>query len=305
MDLTTGHQEEAPHLADRGHRRLPCHPGFTEAAGKMGKHGTKLPFRFQYMSDLHLERINYDFHINPVAPVLILAGNIGNLRDEVFYGAFLAKVCRRFELVVLVPGISEFYGITKAEGLEIAVVLARDSRMEGKLNFLYRGDVYWEDTNVTIFGCMLHPQMASSSDASIAGFKGIKEWTIEDHNSQCEFDEVWLRSSLEQLYKEDKSRKVVIVSHHAPTPVKTIHPLHHAGAPKLTVVSNVLERMSRWTGAHLVSHWVFGNTQWNAYFWQGKLLVQSNQLCHDSSDLKWWQKKLTYRPFFGDATLSV
>lgn len=271
----------------------------------MGKSGRTLPYRFQFMSDLHLERINYDFQITPVAPVLILAGNMGNLRDEVLYGAFLAKMCRRFDLVVLVPGVSEFYGITMAEGLEIAVLLARESRMQGKLNVLYRGEVYWDDMNVTILGCMLHPQIPPDFDVSAAGLKGIKGWSVEDHNSQHEYDEEWLVSSLEHLNKEDSSRKVVVVSHYAPTSEKTTHPLHHEDGSKPVLVSNVLGHCFKWTGARLVSHWIYGNTQWNAYFWYGKLLVQSNQLCHDSSDLKWWQKRLTYRPFFPDATLSV
>ncbi|KAF5867400.1 putative ser thr protein phosphatase superfamily protein, partial [Botrytis fragariae] len=61
---------------------------------------------FQILSDLHLEVCSqyYTFSIAPVAPYLILAGDIGRLIDYEGYLAFLAKQTAQFEKVFLVLG---------------------------------------------------------------------------------------------------------------------------------------------------------------------------------------------------------
>ncbi len=43
----------------------------------------------QYMSDLHLERIKYDFDVDKAAPILILGGDIGRFCDLDSYTDFL------------------------------------------------------------------------------------------------------------------------------------------------------------------------------------------------------------------------
>lgn len=45
------------------------------------------------MSDLHLERIKYDFTITKDAPALVLAGDIGRFCDYNLSRGFLAKQC--------------------------------------------------------------------------------------------------------------------------------------------------------------------------------------------------------------------
>lgn len=62
---------------------------------------------FQVMSDLHLEvhqQYAY-FNIPPKAPYLILAGDIGRLKDHQPYLEFLARQCDQFVKVFLVVAI--------------------------------------------------------------------------------------------------------------------------------------------------------------------------------------------------------
>lgn len=71
------------------------------------------------MSDLHIERIKYDFTITKAAPNLILAGDIGRFCDYDLFRDFPAKKCApgQFDLVLLVAGNHEFYGSSRESGL--------------------------------------------------------------------------------------------------------------------------------------------------------------------------------------------
>jgi len=84
----------------------------------------------QYMSDLHLERVKYDFEITRVAPILILAGDIGRFCDQEAYRAFLVKQCAQFDMVLLIAGNHEFYGTSGEEGLNIAQIWVQDESNE-------------------------------------------------------------------------------------------------------------------------------------------------------------------------------
>lgn len=47
----------------------------------------------QYMSDLHLERISYQYDILKAVPILILGGDIGCFCDYDRYCGFLSRIC--------------------------------------------------------------------------------------------------------------------------------------------------------------------------------------------------------------------
>lgn len=115
------------------------------------------PDSFQYISDLHLEvgQRYKSFAVPKIAPYLILAGDIGRLRD---YGGLLASLavqCAQFDRVFLVLGNHEFYGISRENGLQASKSLKVEPQLLGKLSILNRKRV---DINrrVSILGCTLH-----------------------------------------------------------------------------------------------------------------------------------------------------
>lgn len=61
------------------------------------------------------------FKIPPKAPYLILAGDIGYFKHKDRYLAFLRRQCECFVRVFLIPGNHEFYGMSRVDGLKVAI----------------------------------------------------------------------------------------------------------------------------------------------------------------------------------------
>ncbi|GIZ38729.1 hypothetical protein CKM354_000213400 [Cercospora kikuchii] len=238
----------------------------------------------QFMSDLHLERVKYDFEITKDAPILLLAGDIGRFCDEALYRAFLAKQCSQFDKVLLIAGNHEFYGSSREEGLAIAQNFVEDETMCGKLHFLNRTRFDIPNSSTTILGCTLHSHIAADYTRLTNDFNCIKNWRVRDHNAEHERDLKWLQITLAEI---------------------TSHPTHTNSNVSQCFCSNALEQMASWKGNEQVTDWKFGHTHWNAKFLIGAVLVQSNQYCNDSTKLSWWQKKTLYRPFDMKAKLRV
>lgn len=113
------------------------------------------PFRFQVLSDLHLDadqHYNYDFPV--AAPFLILAGDIGNvvkLNNFSQYRDFLALQCQRFSLVFLIAGNHEFRGGSSPDGHDTGL---RNLRCLENLPCMKNRLVSWRMTLLT-FGMMV------------------------------------------------------------------------------------------------------------------------------------------------------
>ena len=112
---------------------------------------------FQIASDLHLEvGQQYSFFkIPPTAPYLILAGDIGRLIEYDSYLAFLASQTAQFELVFLVLGNHEFYGLSIAAGIKQAQKLEQEAILSRKLVLLHQKRFNVPNSTTTILGCTL------------------------------------------------------------------------------------------------------------------------------------------------------
>lgn len=255
----------------------------------------------QYMSDLHLERIKYDYTITKVAPILILAGDIGRFCDYDLYRDFLAKQCApgQFDLVLLVAGNHEFYGSSRETGLAAAERLANEPVMHGKLHFLNRGRVDLPESSTTVLGCTLHSHIAAGYTKLTNDFARIKEWSVKSHNAEHETDLAWLKQSLLDLRQKEPKRRIVIITHYAPIFDRVCHPKNENNAVSQCFSSTALDNVQR---AGLIpsgttTYWIFGHTHWNARLRRGKAVVISNQLCNDEKNLTWWQRMRLFRPF--------
>lgn len=265
----------------------------------------------QYMSDLHLERIKYDFTITKVAPILVLAGDIGRFCDYDLYRDFLARQCMpsQFDLVLLVAGNHEFYGSSRETGLAAAEKLTREPSMYGKLRFLNRSRVDLPGCHTTVLGCTLHSHIAAGYTKLTNDFARIQEWSVKSHNTEHEIDRAWLKESLLNLKQDDPRRRVIVVTHYAPLFEGVCHPQNENNAVSQCFSSNALEDVQRanlltssWSSC---TYWIYGHTHWNAKLKRGKSVVLSNQLCTDDKNLSWWQRKRLFRPFNTNATIST
>ncbi|KAK3946188.1 Metallophosphoesterase domain protein [Diplogelasinospora grovesii] len=242
------------------------------------------PFRFQILSDPHLEvgqqYSSYDFPA--CAPYLILAGDIGRLIDYPNYLTFLEAQASRFKLVFLVLGNHEFYGTSYETGLSEARRLCQEPSLTNKCILLHQtrydiptdpanpDDTGPDDTGATVLGCTLWSHIPEANAAEVAArvqdFSRISSWTIATHNSAHEQEVSWLRRQLAELQTPDaKERKVLVITHHAPTKEATSAP-QYTGNPWSCAFSTEVLRDDPFGYTEGVNTWVFGHTHYSTDF---------------------------------------
>lgn len=272
-------------LSDRIHS-----PNFFRTAPKLPSTATGPRTNFQIMSDLHLEFSKSDpdqylhFEIPPKAPYLILAGDIGLLVPHyAHYLSFLRRQTEVFEHVFLVLGNHEFYRTSRAEGLSAAEKMQRE--LQGRLTVLNRKRVDFPD-GVTVLGVTLHSMISKNNKEHIGRFMNdfhlIGDWTVEDHNREHELDKEWLKKELAVVDAEEATgveKRVVIVTHHAPSFTGTSAPEHKGSALSSAFCTEMLSTLEKsWRGAEMVRLWVFGHTHFCADFsTKGGIRVVANQ----------------------------
>lgn len=257
------------------------------------------------MSDLHLEQVQYQLEIPKAAPTLILAGDVGRFCDFEEYTAFIRQQCAKFDRVLLVAGNHEFYGSSRAEGLQAADALVEDPSLNGKLVFMSRTRFDLPGEDVVVLGCTLHSHIGPDCTKLTNDFRRIKDWSVEKHNEEHRLDLEWLERSLRDMAQNEPHKKIVIATHYAPSFEKTCHPDHERNAASQCFCSDTLPVFRGWEGADKVVYWVFGHTHWNARFKCGDTVVVSNQYCNDRTNLSWLQKRTFYRDFNPRAILRV
>ncbi|PKS05024.1 hypothetical protein jhhlp_008390 [Lomentospora prolificans] len=245
---------------------------------------TKFTATFQYMSDLHLELgwqyTTFDFPV--MAPYLILAGDIGCLLGYEDYLEFLSRQTARFELVFLVLGNHEFYGLEYKSAIALAKRLEKEPRLKGKMHLLHRKRFNISNGNIVILGCTMWSQVPENHMEAVRirvkDFKRIHNWTVEKHNETHEEDLRWLKAEIDNLRSEASKEKgvekiVVVVTHHAPSILKTSRPEQVANPWTSAFATDILE-----SGAwYPVTHWIYGHTHYSTEFTKAAVKVVSNQ----------------------------
>jgi hypothetical protein len=185
--------------------------------------------RIQYMSDLHLEFGCGPPRMSPVAPILVLAGDIGNPCQAV-YRDFLSDCARSWEHVVVVAGNHEFYNkhaadrwVSDTVADRLAVCRAAAAAAGPNVHFLERDRVIIGD--LAFLGCTLWSDVTGAealvergmSDYHVICAEGppwrklhaadVKAWHVRDR--------AWLTAELAACHEE--GRGAVVVTHHLPT----------------------------------------------------------------------------------------
>jgi len=231
------------------------------------------------MESSHPDGGYYTFTIPRQCPNLILAGDIGSLKHSEAYSVFLQRHCETFDRVFLVLGNHEFYGISREAGLATAESFTTDPNMKGKLILLNRARYDIDDT-LTILGCTLQSSILDSQRQSVSralnDFNRIIDWTVDDHNAEHQLDVSWLRSQLEEL---PSNRRVLVITHHAPSYRKTSAPEHDDSPISSAFCTGILEggEWRGWKGKEMVKSWVYGHTHWCADINFSGVRVVSNQ----------------------------
>lgn len=248
---------------------------------------------FQILSDLHLEvgHRYSTFHFPATAPSLILAGDVGRLKDYEGYLEFISRQTRRFKRVFLILGNHEFHGLNLSAGLSAAQKLEQERCLRGKLCLLQQTRVDVGGGAVTILGCTLWSQIPDHAGELVAStvddFTSIANWTVDSHNSSHLSDLEWLKAELATVRAEidgtvwssvgqDPSasrRQVLVVTHHPPLTQGTLRPENTSTSWTEASATDVLARGS-WDP---VKTWVHGHTHHSCEFEHNGVNIISNQ----------------------------
>jgi predicted phosphodiesterase len=146
---------------------------------------------FQFASDLHLEKGFQNRFIFPVAPVLILAGDIGN-PFELSYQKFLTDTSYYFDKVLVLSGNHEYDNTHISKYGDIDLRIKTVCSIKSNLQYLQKDTFTHSD--ITVAGCTL--------------------WSSKPKNKyELHLDHVnWLTNTL----KQNTETNFVVVTHHCP-----------------------------------------------------------------------------------------
>lgn len=196
--------------------------------------------RVQYASDLHLEfgwfksGGSISHVLRPVAPVLVLAGDIGN-PQKAQYTDFLRTCATQWEHIIVVAGNHEFYNKRTATEWEkgwgtpdsvadrLEMCRAASVAAGDNVHFLDRGSV--DIGGVRFLGCTLWSDTTGAEELIerrmadcrvICPDKSVlKAATAEDLKTWHVRDRDWLVAELDACRAE--GRGAVVVTHHLPS----------------------------------------------------------------------------------------
>lgn len=98
-------------------------------------------------------------------------------------------------------------------------------------------------------------------------------WTVDDHNAQHERDVAWLQQEIRDIRNERPRRRILVITHHAPTVRGTCKP-EHVGSPVSSAFSTELLSTKAFADAQW---WIFGHTHHSTEFKRGGVNLISSQ----------------------------
>ena len=188
----------------------------------------------QYISDLHLEfhdkhdsgSINPEMFLTPVAPYLVLAGDIG-IPHLKAYGAFLHWCSQRWKHVFLIAGNHEYYNVRcliktdmETKKQQIRAVCKPFSNV----HFLDCDSFYVPETNVRVLGCTLWTEIPDCiKDKVITYMNDTRQILYEKEvpffpPTQTQIHEQqkqWLHQEIHKC--ELTNERCLIITHHLPS----------------------------------------------------------------------------------------
>lgn len=226
--------------------------------------------RIQYASDLHLEFRGGPFQslLTPVAPVLVLAGDVGR-PDKPEYRNFLQYCSRNWDHTVVVAGNHEFYNDKAASlwphspphTMKHRLGMCGTAAAEfPNVYFLQQGRKVID--GVAFLGATLWTDLSDVKDALTAETRmndyrvitedGVRPVTAAATNRWHWSDRSWLATEIAAAAEEE--RPVVVVTHHLPSFQLVAARFAGAGRINAAFASNVEELMKPPVRAWIAGH---------------------------------------------------
>lgn len=182
----------------------------------------------QIYSDIHIEFYKSFPRIKPLAPILILAGDIGKITHNQ-YKPFLDYVSKNWEKIFYVLGNHEFYSSNTTK-TSLEEMYTETFNNYDNITLLNRS---YEEYNGYVFvGCTLWSEYPNECPDNYVNC--IKQIKMNDHlgktvhisrnyyNTLHNTDKLWLLSTIENI----NHSKIIIVTHYPITQKNTSNPIY-------------------------------------------------------------------------------
>lgn len=136
--------------------------------------------------------------------------------------------------------------------------------------------------NITILGCTLQsyipPEAEQIVRLKINDSRRIKDWTVAAHVAEHVKDVKWLTDEISSIRKEeaDPTRKILVVTHHAPSTNGTSDPSHEKNPWSSAFATDLLDS-NEISCLNDVSWWIVGHTHHSSESTRGSVKLVSNQ----------------------------
>jgi hypothetical protein len=139
--------------------------------------------------------------------------------------------------------------------------------------------------HVTVLGCTLWtsvpPAAVDIVSRAMNDFKLVQNWTVEEYNAAHSADVRWLTTECAKIREQEPWRRVVVLTHHAPTVRGTSDPKYQGD---LVNAAFATELTNRAVWGPPVSLWAFGHTHFNCDFVRGGVRVVSNPRGYEGTE---------------------
>jgi Icc-related predicted phosphoesterase len=231
--------------------------------------------KIQYCSDLHLEfeqnnRYLLKHPLSVCGEVLILAGDVVPIHDELLKNPFFNYISDNYKRVFWVPGNHEFYHrdvneFSKSMNIQIRsnVHLVNNAEIEFE-NIRFIFSTLWSK---------ISPENEKNIEQSVSDFDCIlkkdRKLKATDFNKLHEESLEFIKQSLSK-----NNRKTVVVTHHLPSKLCNL-PAHN----KSQINEAFCVDLTKFIESGDIGFWIYGHSHFNQKpIYIGKTLLLTNQL---------------------------
>ena len=219
--------------------------------------------KIQYASDLHLEFLENTLYLEthplqPVADILVLAGDTGYLGDEGFVKhPFWDWASENFKQVIVIPGNHEFY-----LGYDLGQ-LHDGWCMEIRHNIrcYYNAVIHLSDDTDLIVSTLwgyIEPQDAFSTERRVNDFYRIKDCGVVINSERFNQEHAKCRAFIEKAVSESQAKHIVVATHHVPS-FQLVSP-DFKGSP---INGAFTAELGNFIAYSRIDYWIYGHSHRN------------------------------------------
>ncbi|RXE68063.1 metallophosphoesterase [Sangeribacter muris] len=234
--------------------------------------------KIQYASDLHLEfgantSILREHSMEPVGDILVLAGDIGYLGDDVLMKhPFWDWASENFNEVIAIPGNHELY-----RGFDInELTEGWEQRIRSNVRYVYNKVIHLDETTDLIASTLwskISPENGLLTQRNVSDFHCIRDggkplgWErFNEEHEKC-------RDFIERKVRESNAARIAVATHHVPSFALIAD--EFKGSPINGAFTSELGNM---IADSRIGYWIYGHSHRNIIKRIGNTMCVCNQL---------------------------